>query len=151
MVLKIAYFDNYVDQDFLKKITHCKIISSSVCYSNDVRLRTRRNSIATFHRSSWIMKNIEPSFGMLYELDVLDIEIFKMYHNLGSVLSKIEVSEIHVEDVESFMKRQYQIINHNVGCYCFVSSRTDDNINLYRNRKAKINFNKRLILNFLKL
>lgn len=150
-MVRVAYFDNYVDEDFFKKITGINVIKSSICYSNEIRLRKIRASTFTFHNKDWIMKGIEPSFGIIYDLDIKDMEVFKMYHGLNYKLSEIKVSEIDVKSVDDFMFNKYRIIEHDVPCLCFVAEKTADNRKAYINRKNKIRFNKKLLLSLLKI
>ena len=97
------------------------------------------------------MNGIEPSFGIVYELDIRDLEIFKMYHSPDTKLEEIKVSEIEVRSVDDFMENKYRIIEHDVPCLCFVASRNDKNETTYSNRKNKIRFNIKLLVNLLKI
>lgn len=150
-MVKVAYFDNYVDEDFFKKITGMDISKSTICYSNDIRLRKIRNSTFVFHKSSWRMNGIEPSFGVVYDLDIKDLEIFKMYHSPETEIEIIKVSEIEVESVDDFMENKYKIIEHDVPCLCFVAKRNSKNETTYKNRKNKMRFNIKLLVNLLKI
>ena len=150
-MVRVAYFDNYVDEDFFKKITGIDVIRSSICYSNEIRLRNIRKSTFTFHNKEWSMKGIEPAFGIVYDLEIPDMDIFKMYHSPGSKLSEIKVSEIDVKSVNDFMFNKYKIVDHNLPCLCFVSSKTEENRKAYINRNNKVRFNKKLLLHMLKI
>lgn len=151
MVIDIVYFDAFVDEDYLTKITKCTVLYKTPCYSNRIRLRKIRSFISTFHLDDFKSSNLDYSYGMFYRLNIDDLEIFKMYHSHLTYLKEMEVSLIDVQSVEEFMRSDYKIIKHNVKCLCFVSKREEPNITRYRNRKTKVNFNKKLLLNFLKI
>lgn len=151
MVIDISYFDAFVDEDYLVKITKCKVLYKTPCYSSKIRLRSIRSFISTFHLDDFKSSAFDVCYGMFYTLEIDDLEIFKMYHSHLSYLKDIEVSTIKVNSVEDFMKNDFKIINHNTKCLCFVSKREEINIKRYKNRKTKVNFNKKLLLNFLKI
>ena len=151
MVINIAYFDNFVDEDYLIKITKCKVISKIPCFSKDIRLRKHRKSIITYHLDDYWSNITDYSYGMLYKLEIDDLEVFKLYHPINFYLKEIELSTIIVDNVEKFMKNDFIIAEHNVKALCFVAKQDEVNRTRYVARKNRINFNKRLLLNFLKI
>ena len=148
--LTIAYFDKYVDESYLTKITQCKVISKVPCFSSEIRLRKIWNSYITFHTKDYKSSNTDYSYGMLYELEVEDLDVFTFYHSFDLHIKKINVNTIKVDSVEDFMRKKYKILNQ-FECLCFVAKLNDDNRRRYKNRRTKVNFNKRLLLEFLKI
>lgn len=151
MVIDIVYFDNFVDEDYLVKITKCKVLSKTPCFSKDIRLRKYRKSIITYHLDDYWSNITDYSYGMLYKLEIDDLDVFKLYHPINSYIKEIELSTIIVDNVENFMKNIFKIKEHGVKAMCFVSKVDEINTIRYKKRKNRINFNKRLLLNFLKI
>lgn len=151
MVIRIAFFNQFVDEDYLTKICNCKVLSRTPCVSNEIRLRRNHSKFITFHNSVYHSSKIDSSYGMLFDLEIDDLDIFSLYHNMNCILKDIKVSTIYVENVDSFMKKDYKIIQHNIKCMCFVAKRNEINNKIYNNRKTVVNFNKRLLLNLLKI
>lgn len=151
MVIEIAYFDRFVDEDYLTKITKCKVISKEPCFSSKIRLRKINNYFVTFHTDEFKSSNTDYSYGMFYILEVDDMDIFKLYHSYDLHIKEITVSTIKVNSVEDFMRNKYKILKKDVKTICFVANLNEKNKKHYKNRRTKVNFNKRLLLNFLKV
>lgn len=151
MIIDIAYFDNFVDEDYLTKLTKCKVLSKVPCFSSQIRLRRIRNNYITFITSDFYSSNTDYSYGVLYRLEIDDIDVFNLYHSFYMHIKEIEVSTIKVESVEDFMRNKFKIIEKGVKCFCYVAKVNEKNKKHYRNRKTKVNFNKRLLLEFLKI
>lgn len=151
MVIKIAFFNQYVDMDYLVKICKCKIISAVPCVSNKIRLRKLRNFYITYHTDDFKSSIIDSCFGMLYELEIDDFEVFSMYHTQGAYAKEIEVSTIETENVNTFMEKDFIILEHDVKCLCFVAKKDSSNKLMYRNRQTKVNFSTKLLINILKI
>lgn len=151
MVILISYFNSFVDEDYLTRITKCKVLSKCPCMSSEIRLRRIKNYITTFSTKDFYSNETDFSFGMFYMLEIEDLEVFSMFHSQDLYLKEINISTIDVESVDKFMKKDYKVVEHNVKSLCFVAKNNEVNKTRFKNRKTKVNLNKRLLLNFLKI
>lgn len=151
MIIKIAFFNQYVDTDYLVKICKCKVLSATPCVSNKIRLRKLKNFYVTYHTDDFKSSIMDSCFGMLYELEIDDFDVFSIYHIQGSYLKEIEVSTIEVDNVDKFMNKDFIILEHDIKCMCFVAKVDNSNKIIYRNRQTKVNFSTKLLVNILKI
>ena len=77
-MVRIAFFNQYVDVDYLEKITKCKVINYIPCVTNQIRLRKSRNHIKTFHLDDYNSSITDICFGMLFDIETEDFDIFSL-------------------------------------------------------------------------
>lgn len=150
-MVRIAFFNQYVDVDYLEKITKCKVINYIPCVTNQIRLRKCRNHIKTFHLDDYKSSITDICFGMLFDIETEDFDIFSLYHSINSYLKEIKVNTIKVNNVNDFMNGDFKIIEKDVKCLCFVADKSEVNQRSYKRRANKVNFHSKMLVNLLKI
>lgn len=150
MLIKIAFFDKYVNENELLKILKqdVEVVNKELCFSGDVRLRKNWKDVYTFNVKDFKSNAFDVCYGVLYTLKIEDLEWF----NIVFTSSEYKKSQIKVRTftttVEDFIKNKICIgKSDNVINYSAIVN--DRFKSKYRNRHAKVSFHRNLFINIL--
>lgn len=151
MLVKIAFFDKYVDSDVLIDTIKIpfEIVSKVPIFTSDIRLRKSKGEVYTYKLDKYISNITEFCYGVLYEIEVDDLEWFDyVLTSIDYYRGKLLVNIIET-NYKDFLKNKYKIIGKSVECYCYTANRNDYYYTIYKNRHARVNFHKSLLINIL--
>lgn len=150
----IAFFNKYVDEDLLIKEFKfgSKILNRTPCFSYDVKLRKNKYEIVTF-KKKFEDHISDLCYGMLYEIDLNKDDEFLLNMILDAYYEKntIEVTTFSTKNFKTFVVDEISITLTNLQCNCYSAKDCERNNWIFDDRRIKINFNSRLLLNFVKI
>lgn len=152
----IAFFNKYVDSEELSKEFKfgSKILNKIPCFTYDLELYKTAKEIVPFYSDDFKKhKQYNISFGMLYELDINkdDLFLLDMILNMNYKLKSINVTPIFIESYSKFKNNEFQIADKNVKCLSYTAIVNERNVNIFKNRHIKINFNSKLLIDYVKI
>lgn len=152
----IAFFNDYVDESKLIQEFKfgSKILNRTPCFSYDIILRKTCHEIIAFSKTDYYVKSTDDiCYGMLYDIELNkdDEFIINMLFNAYCYKSNIKVSTLNVQTYMDFVQNNVIVTKYDVNCICYVAKKCTTNDNIFSNRHIKINFNSKLLLNFIKI
>lgn len=152
MLIDIAFFDQYVDEDTLRNILKVdfEVISKQPCFSSYIRLRKKRKQVYTFYTKKYKSNILRFSFGMLFRLHISEEDsewIDIIMSSNGYEKDVIPVTTIETT-YEQFINNKYKVIGKSKAI-CYTAEVSDLYKSLYKNRHLVVDFHKSLLINLL--
>lgn len=153
MLIKIAFFDKYCDEETLLDTTklNLNVVSKEPIFSSQIRLRKSKGEVYTYNTERYLSNVTEFCYGMLYTIELSEDEM----ECLDFVLSAIDYKKdnIIVNTIDTnyscFLKNKFIITSKSVNCLCYTTNLNDIYLKYYRNRHSRVNFHKSLLINII--
>lgn len=155
MLIKVAFFDSYINEDELRKAINfdLNIVEKHLCFSGKIRLRKNYDKVFTFHTDDFKSNVRNFSYGVLYTIEMSEEEKEWFDIIFTSPLYEVKTNQtvsIFKADISNFIDGRYEVIGKSDNCLIYTAIPNDLYKSKYKNRHCLVNFHRYLFINIIK-